>query len=211
MPALTENDIELLEPMFSRCLKDAALSLSQMLGQEVISGDAIVKEITFDAIPYIFGGSQKIISGIYLAYKGFEPIPEDPPVSADGHLLLTFNIESAFEIAGILSKDLDVPLDRIGGMTDSIFGEIGNVFGASFLSSLGNMVAHRLFPSVPTVINYKATTIMEYVYNKIKSREIPIFLIQTYLHSDKHTIEGKFFLIPENYRSILHFINKRIK
>lgn len=202
-----EVNMEQLDTIFTSALKDAAQQLTNMLGSEVVATDPILKEISFEDIPYIFGGSQKIVSGIYMEYHG-DPKFIDSSVSFNGHLLLTFKIESAFEIAAILTKDLDVPLDKIGGMTDSIFGEIGNVFGTGFLTSLANMAGCKLLPSVPTVINYKASAILEYVKNRITNYEVPIVLIQTNLYSDKQTIEGKFMLIPENYKSFLYLFNK---
>ena len=205
---LSAKDIADLEPIFTKAIKDGSLSLGAMLGADIVAGNAMVKEVAFEDIPYIFGGSQKIISGIYMQYNTGVSIPNTDIVFG-GHLLLTFKIESAFEIASILTQDLDVPLDKIGVMADSIFGEIGNVFGTSFLSTLANMAGCKLLPSIPTVINYKASSILEYVHNKMDFKNSPILLIQTNLHNDKHMIEGKFFLIPENYKSILYLFKKQ--
>lgn len=164
---------------------------------------------TFDVkrIPYIFGGSQKVVSGIYVGYYG-ENLPDDNTISYDGHLLLTFNLESAFELAALLMEGLQIPIGSVNGMTESVFSEIGNVFGTSFITAMANFVGVRVMPSVPVVINYRSTAILEYLLDKMKRKDGRVLLIQTQIVADEIAVEGKFLLIPEDYESLLSIIKK---
>ncbi len=205
--ALSDSEIAHLEPIFSAAIQDGANVLGQMLNSEFNSGRISIKEVTLKDMPHIFGGSQKIISGIYMQYNLDRKLT-DSDLSFSGHVLLTFKIESAYEIAAILTQDLDVPLDKIGGMTDSIFGEIGNVFGTTFLSSLANKSGFVLMPTIPTVINYKANAILDYVNARISAKEPTILLIQTNIKNEKLMIDGKFYVLPDDYKSIIRMFSK---
>lgn len=207
MASLTDREIDQLKPILFRCLQSAGQNLSQMLGKEIQVSPPMLSTFGVSRIPYIFGGSQKIVSGIYMGFGGHN-LPENSPTSYDGHLLLTFNIESAYELATILTEGLNVPLDKINGMTDSIFSEIGNVFGTSFITAMANIIGVRIMPTVPTVINYRATAILEYLKSSMKRKDGDVLLIQTQITADERSVEGKFFLIPEDYTSLLTLIKK---
>jgi chemotaxis protein CheY-P-specific phosphatase CheC len=201
MRSFSDKDIASLKPVVHGCLSEAAANLSQMLGRDLHVTEPDLFEFEVAQIPTIFGGSQEIISGVYMGYYGIN-LPEDNKISYDGHVLLTFNIESAYEMAAILTEGLSVPLNRINTMTDSIFSEIGNVFGTSFISAMANALKVRIMPTVPLVINYRSTTILEYVQDKMKRKDGSVLLIKTKIYAHEHAVEGTFLLIPEDHNSL---------
>ena len=164
--------------------------------------------ININEVSYLFGGSNRIISAIYLEYAGkYDEAGISHPMS--GRMILSFKIESDYEIATILTEELKVPLDRLDEMTDSIFGELGNVFGTPFLSTISQLGGAKLLPSVPKVIKYKATAIAEFVQSKMPKPEQQILLLQTALGSDDKVVEGAFMFIPDDYLGISHILSKQ--
>ncbi len=206
MNSLTENDIRRIKPEIFKCLQNAAQHLSLMLEKDIQVMEPEVTTFDVKRIPYIFGGSQKVVSGIYVGYHG-ENLPQGNMISYDGHLLLTFNLESAFELAAILMEGLQVPIGSVNGMTESVFSEIGNVFGTSFITAMANYIGVRVMPSVPVVINYRSTSILKYLLGKMKRKEGRVLLIQTQIIADEISVEGKFLLIPEDYDSLISITN----
>lgn len=202
MVDITYKDLDKLKPIVSRCLQDAVAPLSSMLGKPMRVSEPELSAFDAADIPLVFGGSQKVVTGVYLGYHG-ENVPVGDTLSYDGHLLLTFKIDSAYEMVAILTEGLRVPLDELAGITDSIFSEIGNVFGASFISALSNTVGVRILVSVPKVINYRSNAILDFLYDKMKKKEGSVLLIKIMLSIEDHSVEGAFLLIPEDYRSLL--------
>ena len=206
MESINANDIRRIQPEISKCLQNAGQHLSLMLEKNVQVMEPVLSSFEVNRVPYIFGGSQKVVSGIYMAYNG-ENLPNGTCHSCDGHLLLTFNLESAFELAAILMEGLSIPIGHVNGMTESVFSEIGNIFCTSFITAMANFIGVRLMPSVPVVINYRSNAILEYLLDKMKRKDGNVMLIQTRIIADDISVEGKFLLIPEDYTSLTS-INK---
>ncbi len=205
MDHMIVKELDKLKLIFNKSLGGAVAVFGEMLSRQVTVTTPVIKVIEFSDLSYIFGGSNKIVSAIYSAYTG-EGACRGEMKSLSGRMLLTFKIESAYEMVAILTEGLEVPLDRLDEMTNSIFSEIGNVFCTSFLSSLANAAGVKLRPDVPSVINYKATSILEFVKHKMVDIKSPVLLMQTALSSDGHTVEGNFMLIPDDVNAISIFL-----
>ena len=208
MENLSTREVDQLKNIFNQSLTYAISQFGVMLRHKITVSSPSMRFINFSDVSYLFGGSNRIITAIYLEYSGeYEESGEKHPVA--GRMLLTFKIESAYEIATILTEELKVPLDRLDEMTDSIFGELGNVFGTTFLSTISQLGGIKLVPSVPKVIKYRATSIAEYVQSKMTNPNQEILMLQTSLGSDDQIVEGAFMFIPDEYTGISHILGKQ--
>lgn len=201
MDQMMVKELDKLKLIFNKSLGGAVEVFGEMLSRHVTVTTPVIKVINFSDLGYVFGGSNKIISAVYSAYTG-EGSWRGEMKSLSGRMLLSFKIESAYEMVSILTEGLEVPLDRLDEMTNSIFSEIGNVFSTSFLSTLANTAGVKLRPDVPSVINYKASSILEYVKSRMTDIKSPLLLMQTALSSDGHIVEGSFMLIPDDVNTI---------
>lgn len=209
MENLTSKETDQLKNIFTQSLMNAISQFGVMLRHNVTVSSPSMKFINFGDISYLFSGSNRIIIAIYLEYSGeYEEEGERHPVA--GRMLLTFKIESAYEIATILTEELKVPLDRLDEMTDSIFGELGNVFGTTFLSTISQLGGIKLVPSIPKVIKYRATSIAEFVQSKMSNPDQEILMLQTALDSDDQIVEGAFMFIPDEYAGISRILSKQL-
>jgi len=91
-------------------------------------------------------------------------------------------------------------------MTNSIFGELGNIFGTGFLTFLANVAEIKLLPSVPSVINYKATSILEYVQDQLDDQDQTLLMMHTKIQLEKQPIEGEFLCFTKDYQNIKNLV-----
>ncbi|OGI06880.1 MAG: hypothetical protein A2Y40_00355 [Candidatus Margulisbacteria bacterium GWF2_35_9] len=205
--SLNNKELKSIAQIFTNALEYAAERLSEISSNKVCISDTSLKMIHSDDIPLLFGNNQDIISGTYLEFNVREDTSENS-IPFNGQMLLSFPIESAYRLAAILLQDLTVPLNKMQSMTNSIFGELGNIFGTGFLTFLANVAEIRLLPSVPYVINYKATPILEFVKDKLGEKNCTLLMMQTKLEMEKQPIEGHFLLITKDYQNVIKFLDK---
>ena len=207
---LSEKEIEKVQQTFQQCLTEAAGALGSMINIPVVLRNPIIEMIEPAKINYLFGLSNKIILAIHMTYEG-KSVPEVSDENhIPGHLLVCFNISSAYEMVGLLTDELKVPIERINEVSDSVLGEIANIFNMRFLTALSNFVHMSFTPSIPTVITYKTTAILDYLKFQMKTdSDDLVFLGRTELVSpDSGVVEGNFLFLPGDHSIIDRILGK---
>ena len=164
---------------------NAATALSQMLNKKI---DMKVPEV--DILPYYemikrIGSEEDIVVAVLLAAFGDAP----------GNLLFIMNYEKAQEFSRVL----------LGGMEDvseelyiSVFQEIGNILGNSYINAMGKLTGLNLITSVPSVAVDMLTAVLSSSFMSAEQFGDNILAIDTNFIDDADKLEsgGNFFYIP---------------
>ena len=84
---------------------------------------------------------------------------------------------------------------KVGGMVESAFKEMANIFSGAYLSSLSNMLSIELFPGIPFVANDMVQSIVDFVLIKISKTADEVLCVKTKIEIEGYTINGDFILM----------------
>ncbi len=182
---LNEMQLDALKEVGNIGSGNAATALSQMLNKKI---DMKVPEV--DILPYYemikrIGSEEDIVVAVLLAAFGDAP----------GNLLFIMNYEKAQEFSRVL----------LGGMEDvseelyiSVFQEIGNILGNSYINAMGKLTGLNLITSVPSVAVDMLTAVLSSSFMSAEQFGDNILAIDTNFIDDADKLEsgGNFFYIP---------------
>lgn len=191
----TKDELAVWTWLVSRGISNALSGLSQMVGHEIRVNSVTLKQFPVREAANLMGGPEEIVVGIYLAIHG----------DTDGHLMLVHKPKIAFELVDMQMGLPPGTTKSLEEMERSVLGEMGNITGSYFLSSLADASGMILMPSPPTVMIDMAGAIMEIALTRILQEQDDVFVVKTTFGTDTQQIDGSFMVLPtmEFMRAIL--------
>lgn len=184
MKQLNESDLDFLRELSNIGVGHAATALSQLIGKQVGMRVPNVSIVDLASVPDLMGGSEKIVSGVYLQVLG----------DARGGILLIFPDDSSRALIKLLLKSPDDPLSEMGAST---LKEVGNILASAYLSVLGNMLDITLIPSIPSLAHDMVGSIVDVVLADLGEVGDTAFVFETEFYDIEDDIKGHFFLLPD--------------
>ncbi len=184
---MNEKQLDALREISNIGAGHAATALSQMTGRTIKLKVPHVRSIPFTEVPYVVGGPEALVAGLFLRVYG----------DTTGNILMIFPAVSAVALAEmLLGKKVD-PTLKFSAMEDSVIKEIGNILASSYLGSISQMLNISLIPSVPGSSYDMAGAVIDYILIELSSSGETALLIDTEFIEDSNSINGHFFLIPD--------------
>ena len=183
MKRLNENDLDFLRELSNIGVGHAATALSQLIGRQVGMRAPKVSIVDLSSVPELMGGSEKVVSGVYLQVLG----------DARGAILLVFPDDSSRALINLLLKRVDEPLSEMGAST---LKEVGNILASAYLSVLGNMLGITLIPSIPSLAHDMVGAVVDIVLSDLGEIGDTAFVFETEFYDITNDIKGHFFLLP---------------
>jgi chemotaxis protein CheC len=184
MKRLNENDLDFLRELSNIGVGHAATALSQLIGRQVGMRVPKVSIVDLPSVPELMGGSEKVVSGVYLQVLG----------DARGAILLIFPDDSSRALISLLLKRVDEPLSEMGAST---LREVGNILASAYLSVLGNMLDITLIPSIPSLAHDMVGAVVDIVLSDLGVLGDTAFVFETEFYDVTDDIKGHFFLLPD--------------
>ena len=184
MKQLSESDLDFLRELSNIGAGHAATALSQLIGKQVGMRVPSVSVVELSAVPELMGGSEKLVSGVYLQVLG----------DARGGILLIFPDDSSRALLSLLLKGEDDPFSEMGVST---MKEVGNILASAYLSVLGNMLNITLIPSIPSLAHDMVGSVVDLVLISLGEVGDFAFVFETEFYNVENDIKGHFFLLPD--------------
>lgn len=181
---LSEDDFDFLKELSNIGVGHAATALSQLIGRQVGMRVPSVSVVDLASVPELMGGSEKLVSGVYLQVLG----------DARGGILLIFPDDSSRALLSLLLKGEDDPFSEMGIST---LKEVGNILASAYLSVLGNMLNITLIPSIPSLAHDMVGAVVDLVLINLGEVGDSAFVFETEFYDVKEDIKGHFFLLPD--------------
>lgn len=167
-------------------IKSAVSGLSQMINKDFIIKDFAVNKVLAKDVPYLFGGPEAVLVGVYLGVKGY----------ADGHMIVAYQPEVAFNLVDML---LDQPISStkdLMEMEQSALGEVGNIMGSLFLTHISDQIGISYRVSPPAVIMDMAGAVLEVALASILEKGEYTYIINATFELADRTVSGMFLILP---------------
>jgi chemotaxis protein CheC len=115
----------------------------------------------------------------------------------NGDILMAFMKEKGLPLLDMVMYQQIGTIKEVDSHVQSIFNELTNIIGGTYVSSLANYLSFIILPAPPVYLGDpgKINTVL---LDKYKNNEGAILLIKTILSVDTTTIEGSFFLVLNN-------------
>jgi chemotaxis protein CheC len=181
---LSENDLDYLRELSNIGVGHAATALSQLIGRQVGMRVPKVSVAEFSSVPEIMGGSEKLVSGVYLRVLG----------DARGGILMILPEESSMALVNLLLKREEPPLSE---MWVSTVKEVGNILASAYLSVLGNMLDITLIPSIPSLAYDMVGSVVDLILIRLGEVGDTAFVFETEFYDIADDVKGHFFLLPD--------------
>ena len=182
---LTSLQKNVLDEISNITSKNATAALSDIIEKKV--GIEITKAefLTLEELTEELGGRKKVAMSIYLKVEG----------DATGQSLFVFEKEAALKLVNFILKEKSKSTDLKDRFTESAFGEMANIFTASYLNALANLLNLRIIPDVPVVAGDYVGPMVEYVFGRVDNPSKKTLCFSTKIKIDGELINGSFVCI----------------
>jgi chemotaxis protein CheC len=183
---LSEIQLDALKEVGNIGAGNAATALSQMLNKKIDMTVPQVDILPYDEMIGRIGYDEDIVVAVLLGAFGDAP----------GNLLFIMNYDKAQEFSRVL-------LNGFGDVTEdlyiSVFQEIGNILGNSYINAINKLTGLNLITSVPSVAVDMLTAVLSSSFMAAEQFGERILAIDTNFIDDVDKLEsgGNFFYIPK--------------
>ncbi len=190
---MAKKDIEKLTHLQQDALKEissitggnATVALSDIIHKKVEVEIPKAEFLTLEELTEELGGRKKMAMSIYLKVEG----------DTTGQSLFVFEKEAALKLVNFILKDKKQVNDLKDRFTESAFGEMANIFTASYLNALANLLNLRIIPDVPVVAGDYVGPMVEYVFGRVDNPSKKTLCFSTKIKIDGELINGSFVCI----------------
>ncbi len=170
----------------------AATALSAMLDRSIEQSVPSVKLVPLADIPHMLGGAEKVVAAGLLSISG----------DFSGYIMLILELEQAEEI---ISKVCGKPnrkknkagQSKLSMMDKSVFCEIVNILGGSYITAISEFTKLKAIISVPYLCVDMAGAVMSIAVAEIGKTGDFAVMFQSELLYKTERIIGDLFLLPD--------------
>ena len=172
--------------LMTKGVTDAISGLSQMCEAHIKVSSIDAKQIPVTAIPDLLGGPEVMVAGVYLQISG----------AGAGHIVIVCKPKTVFELIDMLMGEPRGTTTEFDEMGQSVLGEVGNVMGSQFLTTLSDVTGLELRVSPPAVMMDMAASILDATLADLLSQTDEILMLDTTFGTVDLQINGKFLALP---------------
>lgn len=184
MHQLTELQLDALKEACSMGTAHAATAVSKLVKRRVDMCIPDVRLIQLKDVPETVGNREERVVGIYCRILG----------EISGGFVLTFPIESAFALCGIL---LDRHTSEFGDIENSVMQEVGSIIAGAYVNLLAKVMNKTLMISVPRLAVDMAGAVIDVVLINIAEVADEVVVMKIVFTDETKAIQGKFFILPD--------------
>jgi chemotaxis protein CheC len=173
--------------LMAKSVTNAISGLSQMCNAHISITSIDSKEVPVVQIPELLGGPEAMIAGVYLEMSG----------AGTGHIVIVYMPETAFELIDMLLGKPRWTTSEFGEMEKSVLGEVGNVMGSQFLSTVADATGFELRVSPPAVMNDMSAAVMDATMAELLSKSDSVLMVNTTFGTQDRQINGTFLAMPD--------------
>ncbi|XZH79462.1 chemotaxis protein CheC (plasmid) [Clostridium perfringens] len=194
---MSPTQVDELRKIINIASGNASTALSEILKKKIDMNIPSVEVNKFNDVMHSLENQEDIIIGTLLKVLGDVP----------GNVLLVVKESNAKDIAYTLLEDLVDEYDS--DMVLSVFQEIGNILGNSYLNAIGSSLKLNLLSSVPYISIDMLSSILGSAYIAANKEEDYIIDVACTLHENNIEFDINIFFILSNsaLNAILNKIN----
>ncbi len=183
---LNEMQLDALKEVGNIGAGNAATALSQLLDRKIDMRVPEVCILPFDEIVKKIGNDEDIVVAVLLNVYGDAP----------GNLLFVMKKEKAQDFAKTMLQGFSQNSDEI---YMSLFQEIGNILGNSYIGAIGKLAGMNLVTSIPGVAVDMLTAVLSSSFIDAEQYSDYVLAIDTNFLDGNNDLEsgGNFFYIPK--------------
>ena len=193
---MSPTQVDELRKIINIASGNASTALSEILKKKIDMNIPSVEVNKFNDVMHSLENQEDIIIGTLLKVLGDVP----------GNVLLVVKESNAKDIAYTLLEDLVDEYDS--DMVLSVFQEIGNILGNSYLNAIGSSLKLNLLSSVPYISIDMLSSILGSAYIAANKEEDYIIDVACTLHENNIEFDINIFFILSN--SALNIILNKI-
>lgn len=166
---------------------NAATSLSNLVGKEIIINVPKVKILGFnDAVDFV-GGPENLVVGVLIKLLG----------DIEGLILYIFEKNFVSTILNtFFGKDFDINIE-LDDMDESTLKEIGNIMASSYVNAIGSMTDLFIDISVPSICVDMAGAILSVPAIEFAKLGNKVLFVDDSFSIGEDIIKSKMILVPE--------------
>jgi chemotaxis protein CheC len=164
----------------------AISALGQMVDREITITTMRAQRIQIKDTPMLVGGPEAPAAAVYISVTS----------PADGHMMLMYRPEIAFDLIRMLLGEDGVDFEALGDLEESALAETGNVVGSFFLNALSDLTGVDLRVSPPAVMLDMAGAVLDVVIAQIMSETDEALVVETTFGTSDRQIDGTFLAMP---------------
>lgn len=182
---LTELQLDALREIGNIGAGNAATALSQILNKKIDMRVPKVDIVPFEEIVAKIGSEEEVVVAVLLKVFGDAP----------GNILFIMDEKKSQEICSLMLAGFgEVPED----MSTSVFQEIGNILGNSYISAICQMTGLSLMTSVPAVAKDMLIAVLTTTFLDAEQFSDYVLSIDTnFIDEDNKESGGDIFYIPK--------------
>ncbi len=168
----------------------AATALASMLGHEVNICVPRAQICEYEQICDILDGPENVVAGLLVG------ISDD----INGYILLVLNEKDAYFLTKAIIGEMgdeETPNGEFSELQISALKELSNILIGSYLSAISSLTGLRINASVPELVMDMAGAVMNLLVSAYGEYGDGVLFMETEFIESKHSIFGRFFLIPD--------------
>ena len=173
--------------LMTKGVTNAISGLSQMCEAHIKITSIDAKEVPIVQIPDLLGGPEAMVAGVYLQMSG----------AGTGHIVIVYMPETAFELIDMILGQSPGTTTEFGEMEQSVLGEVGNIMGSLFLSTVADATGFALRVSPPAVMTDMSAAILDATMAELLSKSDEILMLNTTFGTEDRQINGTFLAMPD--------------
>lgn len=181
-----QSGLDLWVKLASRGAANAIANLSRMVGHDVDVLSLSARPMPVKDAANLLGGPEARTVGVYLGVTG----------SAAAHVLIVYQPKTAQGLVEILLESAPGSSNMQGEMEQSVLGEVGNIMGSSFLTTLADASGLDLRVSPPAVMMDMAGAIMDVALSDIMQETDVAPIVEAVFDIRGRKVEGSFLVLP---------------
>ncbi len=189
---LDETALRAWTELVGNGVTNAISGLSEMLGQNMSIANLNARVIQLKDAADLLGGPEAPAAAIYLSVYDHA----DGHNGDNGHMVLVYRPEIAFELIDLLLDEPAGTTHDLGEMEASVLGEMGNIVGSFFLNHLSDAMDIDLRVSPPHVMMDMAGAVLDAVLAEIMLEVDEALIMETVFGTADRQVSGTFLCLP---------------
>lgn len=181
---LTELQLDALREVGNIGAGNAATAMSQMIDRKVDMTVPQVEILPFNEMINAIGQEDELVVAVLLKVFGDAP----------GNILFIIDLEKSQRLAEMLLMGYQ---DVSEEMFISVFQEIGNILGNSYINAITRLTPLNLITSVPSVAMDMLAAVLSISFLDAEQYSDYVLAIDTKFIEDDKEVGGNFFFIPK--------------
>lgn len=183
---LNEFQLSVLQEIGNIGAGHAATALSVLMQTEIDMKVPNVHIVSLHEIDEVLGGAEQIVMGVFLRVEG----------EISGSMFLMVTMESAKFLLKMLTGG-ELQNGRLSDLDLSVFMEIGNILGGSYLSAMSDFTNKQMHASVPAVAIDMAGAILSVGLMHIGQFSDTALVVETEFWQGNNNVDSHFFFLPD--------------